>query len=68
MTTKRLVLDLVAFVFTLAFLLYVLPKALNAHSTAVNALGIAVIVGLAIGLVAVVHKKLTQTEEDDKDA
>lgn len=68
MTTKRLVLDLVAFALVVAFLLFFVPATLNATDTLVNVLGVSVIVGLVIGIVAVVHKKLTQTKESKDEA
>ena len=64
MTTKRLVLDLIAFVLVTAFMLKFIPFALNATDSMTNALGVAVIAGLVIGLIAVTHQKLTQTNED----
>lgn len=64
MTTRRLVLDLVAFVLVVAFLLFFVPFALNATDSMTNALGVAVIVGLVIGIIAVVHKKFTSKKED----
>lgn len=68
MTTKKLVLDLVAFALVIAFLLFFVPFALNATDSVTNAFGAAVIIGLVIGVVAVVHKKLTQKKEKTDEA
>lgn len=67
MTTKRLVIDLIAFFAVTLFLLFFVPFALNAHDTLTNLAGVALIIGLVITGVATVHRQLTQTNEDKNE-
>jgi len=59
MTIKRLMLDLCAFAITVVTLFFLLPLALNVANTFVNAMALAVIIGLVVGGIAVFHNKVT---------
>lgn len=62
MTTKRLVIDMIAATVTIFFLLVFIPFALNATDTLTNVAGVAVIAGLVIALIAAVHHKFTHKD------
>lgn len=62
MTTKKLVFDLLAFAVAGTFLLFFLPYALNAADTFTNVIGLSVIIGVVIGIIAAIHRKFTQNK------
>lgn len=68
MTTKRLVLDLIAFALATAFLFSFVPWALNATDTLTNVLGIGVCAFVVIGVIAFVHSKFTSNKERSDEA
>lgn len=57
--TWRLAVDLAMTGITLVILFEGLPLLLNAANTFANILGVSIIVAFAIGVVALVHKRLT---------
>ena len=66
MTTKKLVFDLITFALAVVVIMFVVPLALNSTNTLVYSLGIAYVIGLVIGIIAVVHKKFTHSKEDNE--
>jgi hypothetical protein len=66
MTTKELVVSLVAAVAVVAILVFVLPLLLNASSSLLNAIGASAVVGLVIGVIAVFHSHMIHKIKEKK--